>query len=250
MQYQYFNWWFALISLALSGCASLAYTQKWFNIIIRGAFIIAVAVLNILLRSFQYLYLAKLEADVTWKHSKEAPGTASVVIHTFIAFSTISECAFDVLQGVILLLGIEYNADVDILIIIGTWIGFSDELFDFIEDSVVMFVDKINETCIFIYCGLLLAMIISEQSIAIYAVSNGLNNIHNIRWIAIGISVFILCVSLLLLWYLIWKIHKDPKLDKGSKLPFSGWFHWTNHYGMEMEIASTPNKNNFSKTSK
>eukprot|EP01084_Bolivina_argentea_P259924 438790_1 len=90
----------------------------------------------------------------------------------FIAFSTLSDASFDIIQAVILISGL--TTKTSSLAVIGSIIGFNTELLDFIEEMFGFACDfckedeRVSGTLAKIWCIVVSLGCITEQSIAIY----------------------------------------------------------------------------------
>jgi len=145
----------------------------------------------------------------------------SVVVHTFMVLGTVAECMFDLVQGILLLLHIEYDSNAGSFIVLGTWLGVADEAIDFILDSMAQFLEKsFSANAVFIYCGVLLSVVVLEQCLSIHAAVTGLLHIGPLLWVPVGAATVILTVTVALFVYLVWKRCTDYKFENGSGLPF------------------------------
>ena len=98
-------------------------------------------------------------------------------------------------SGVILLFGVEYDNNVDLFLIIGTWIGFGQELMDFIEDVIGLTLDSCNHIGVILFCLGVWLMTLSEQSMGIYLAVAGLHDNPSLQVVAIIVhSVIILII--------------------------------------------------------
>ena len=104
---------FTIISMALSFVTSLAFTSRWYTGTIRGTFIIIIAAINVSIRICQCCFNGSI---AFWDSDKDAEdeNTARMLVSFFIGLGTFSEATFDMLQGIILLYGVEYDNEVDI----------------------------------------------------------------------------------------------------------------------------------------
>ena len=112
-------------SLISSGLASLAFTQNWFNdTYSRGSFIILMGISSLIMRCL-IVFCAK-----RWDQKDRYLALIFILIASF------SDSIFDIIQGIVLISGYQYSASVNIIVIIGTWIGFTDELLEFIKEII------------------------------------------------------------------------------------------------------------------
>eukprot|EP01084_Bolivina_argentea_P262813 444595_1 len=112
-------------SLISSGLASLAFTQNWFDeSYSRGAFIIFMGISSLIMRCI-IVFCAR--------RCGEKDRYLALI---FIAIASFSDSIFDILQGCVLISGYEYSTSVNVIVIVGTWIGFTDELLEFIEEMI------------------------------------------------------------------------------------------------------------------
>ena len=148
-----------------------------------------------------------------------------VVLHTFMSFGTVAECAFDFVQGLVFLRGFDYETKVRGMILIGTWCGVGDEIIDLVLDTLGIFFANYSfpGKLLFLYCFILLIFVVFEQSLAIYAAVHGLKHIGWFMWVPVISAGIILALSMYFLVYLMQRIRKgDMEFKKGSQLPFSG----------------------------
>lgn len=152
----------------------------------------------------------------------DVANSPTVVLHTFIAFTTFAECTFDVVQGTVLILGMQYEAGVDMYVVVGTWIGFTDEALDFSLDTLATIMDRCSSKTVMLYCGFLSLVALSEQILAIIAAAKGLNQYGAFVLVAIIPCCIVLLFTVVLLFYWFRTICKDVKLEGGSGLPSIG----------------------------
>ena len=148
-----------------------------------------------------------------------------VVLHVFIAATTFGECTFDIVQGAVLMLGMEYDADVDALIVLGTWIGVADETADCVLDIIAFCGTHMKECpgkAVNAYCGFLLIVVLAEQILAITAAAQGLDQYGTRMLAAILPCSIVLLLSIILIIFWFQMVRENPNIEAGaggSRLP-------------------------------
>eukprot|EP01084_Bolivina_argentea_P141347 248388_1 len=155
----------SLWALIASGLSSLAITQEWFDTReLRGTVIISLGISTVIAR-FTVLCCGKAcgESD-------------RLLALSFICIASFSDAIFDIIQGVIFLSGFTYSAEVNYIVIIGTWIGFGDEILEFLEEIIGNCCQACEENfclCVFkIWLFIILIDCLVEQGFGIYIAFN------------------------------------------------------------------------------
>ena len=126
------------ISLGMNciGLASLAFTQNWFNdAYSRGSFIILMGSSTLIMRGIIVCCARRCQEKDRY------------LALIFIAIASYSDCIFDLIQGFVLISGYKYSTSTNIIVIVGTWIGFTDELLEFIEEIIANCCQICKEEC-------------------------------------------------------------------------------------------------------
>ena len=153
----------AFVVAAASGLASLAYTDKWFDSEGRGIFMISMAVLALFVRVVVGCIFA----------TDSGSGGNLLITRLVLVTATLSDAAFDILQGASLIAGVEYDFDANKLVILGTWLHFSNAGLDFFKDMLAAMGDWCQGLFIFGYWILLIALAITAQCFNIYSMYSG-----------------------------------------------------------------------------
>mmetsp|Transcript_26883 Transcript_26883/g.42552 ORF Transcript_26883/g.42552 Transcript_26883/m.42552 type:complete len:234 (+) Transcript_26883:31-732(+) len=88
----------------------------------------------------------------------------------FTLFTSFSDVTFDLIQGAALWFGIQYDTEIDATqyIIIGTWIGFGEEILNFSMELVSILQDSCADCCYAMWILTLIVMVVVEQGIGLF----------------------------------------------------------------------------------
>eukprot|EP01084_Bolivina_argentea_P269471 458011_1 len=189
----------SLWSLIASGLASLAFTQNWFyDADSRGFFIILMAVSSLFMRCIVVCCA---------RRCGEQDRYLAVI---FIAIASFSDSIFDIIQGVVIISGYQYSASVNVLAIIGTWIGFTDELLELIEEILAncceMSQQEFCSKAFKIWLFVVLIDCITEQIFGIYIASATVskNSDEGIFAISVFFNALTILIVMAFVTYILW----------------------------------------------
>ena len=115
----------SLWALIASGLSSLAITQRWFDSTeLRGVVIICLGLSTLLARI------------IVLCCGKACGEKDRLLALSFICIASFSDAIFDIIQGIVFFFDITYSTEITYIVIIGTWIGFGDEILEFIEEVI------------------------------------------------------------------------------------------------------------------
>jgi hypothetical protein len=153
-------------ALLASGFSSLALTNEWFgdDLSARGAFIIGLGLSTLVIRIVIILC------------GNSCINTSDKILAlAFIGVASLSDAVFDIVQGCVLLFGHEYSTDATIAVLLGTWIGFADEVLEFLQQILSFFYNLMilkkssaYETAYYVWLVWILIDCVVEQCCGIY----------------------------------------------------------------------------------
>ena len=189
----------SLWSLIASGLASLALTQNLFiDAYTRGSFIILMGISTLIMRCIIVCCARRCQQSDRYRAL------------IFIAIASFSDSIFDIIQGIALILGYQYSTTTNLIVLVGTWIGFTDELLEFIEEVIANCCDFCEAECckkLFkIWLFLILTDCITEQICGIYIASIALSEDSKLTIFIVSIILNVIAAVIVIIFvvYLLW----------------------------------------------